>query len=70
MCKPMVDHPTNNLSYSLQLLHVTTPSGEFADQKFLGQACANPLSRADRKIAEEQPSTTIGLGIVKVRESR
>ena len=70
VCQPTVDHPTNNLSYLAALLHVTTPSGEFADQKFLGQTCANPLSRADRKIAEEQPSTTIGLGIVKVRKSR
>lgn len=52
------------------LLHVTTPSGELADQKLLGQACANPLSRADCKIAEDQPGTTIGLRIIKVRESR
>ena len=52
------------------ILHVTTPSGELANQKLLGQGCADPLSRADRKIAEDQPNTTIGLGIVKVCESR
>ena len=33
-------------------LHVTTPSGELADKELLGEACANSLSRADRKISE------------------
>jgi len=43
-----------------------TPSGELAQKQLLGHACANPFSRANRKISEHQSGTTIGLGTVKV----
>ncbi len=36
----------------VRLFHVTTPSGELAQEEFLGEACANPFSRANRKISE------------------
>jgi hypothetical protein len=35
-----------------RLIHVTTPSGELAEKELLGEACANPFSRANRKISE------------------
>jgi hypothetical protein len=44
----------------LRLLQVSTPSGELAEEELLGQACANPFSRANRKISEHQFGTTIG----------
>lgn len=59
------EHTARVLSF-----HMPAPSGELADNEFLGQACANAFRRADRKIAEHQPDTTIGLGVVKVREGR
>ena len=46
----------------VRLFHVTTPSGELAQEEFLGEACANPFSRANRKISKHQSSTAIGLG--------
>ena len=36
----------------VRLLHVTTPSGEFAEKELLGEVCANPFSRTNRKISE------------------
>jgi hypothetical protein len=36
----------------VRLLHVTTPSGELAQKELLSEACANPFSRANRKISE------------------
>ena len=51
------------------LLHVPAPSGELAEEEFLGEACANTFSRANGKISEDQPDTTIGFGIVKVSEA-
>ena len=51
------------------LLHVTTSSGELAEEEFLGHVCANSFSDADREISEHQPGTTIGSGIVKVCEA-
>jgi len=33
-------------------LHVTTPPGELAQKKLLGEACANPFTRANRKTSE------------------
>jgi hypothetical protein len=36
-----------------RLLHVTTPSGELSQKELLGQACANPFSRANRKVSED-----------------
>ncbi len=51
------------------LLHVTTSSGELAQKELLGHVCANSFRDADREISEHQPSTTIGSGIVKVRET-
>jgi len=53
-----------------RLLHVTTPSGELAQKELLSEGCANSFSRANRKISEHESGTTIGLGIVKVCESR
>ena len=47
---------------------VAPSSGESAEKELLDQAGANPFSRSDRKISEDQPDTTIGSGIVKVRE--
>ena len=51
------------------LLHVTASPGELAEEELLGHACANSFSDADREISEHQPDTTIGSGIVKVREA-
>jgi hypothetical protein len=36
----------------VRLLHVTTASGERAQKEVLGEACANPFSRANRKVSE------------------
>jgi hypothetical protein len=46
----------------VRLLHVTTPSGELAKKKLLGEACANSFSRANRKISKHQSGTTTGMG--------
>jgi hypothetical protein len=46
----------------VRLLHVITFSGELAEKKFLGEACANPFSPANRKISEHGSDTTIGWG--------
>jgi hypothetical protein len=43
--------PGWRVSVIVRLLHVTTPSGELA-QKELLEACANPFSRANRKLSE------------------
>jgi len=51
------------------LLHVTTSPGELTEKELLGQVCANSFRDADREISEHQPGTTIGSGIVKVRET-
>ena len=51
------------------LLHVAASSGELAEKKLLGQACANSFRDADCEISEHQPDTTIGFGIVKVSEA-
>jgi hypothetical protein len=40
-------------SVIVRLLHVTTPSGELSQNELLGQACANPFSRANRKVSED-----------------
>ena len=48
------------------LLHVTTSSGELAEEELLGHVCANSFRDADRESSEHQSSTTIGSGIVKV----
>lgn len=53
----------------LALLHVTTSSGELAEEELLGDVCANSFRDADREVSEHQPSTTIGSGIVKVCEA-
>ena len=52
------------------LVDMPVPSGELGQKEFLGEACANAFSRADGKISEDQAGTTIGLGVVKVGESR
>lgn len=51
------------------LLHVTTSSGELAEEELLCHVCADSFGDADREISEHQASTTIGSGIVKVRET-
>ena len=51
------------------LLHVATPTGELAEQELLSQAGTDPFGNADREISKHQPGTTIGSGIVKVREA-
>ena len=51
------------------LLHVTTSSGELAEEELLGHVCANSFRDTDCEISEHQPSTTIGSRIVKVRET-
>ena len=61
---------TEGLLLVVPLLHVPAPSGELAEEEFLGEACANAFSRANREISKHQPDTTIGTRVVKVRERR
>ena len=51
------------------LLHVPTSPGELAEEELLGHVCADSFRDADREISEHQPGTTIGCGVVKVRET-
>src|ERR1700739_5020330 len=51
------------------LLHVTTSSGDLAEEELLGHVCTDSFRNANREISEHQPSTAIGSGIVKVRET-
>ena len=53
----------------LVAFEVTTSSGELAEEELLGHICANSFRDADREVSEDQPSTTIGSGIVKVCET-
>jgi hypothetical protein len=69
VCGGSIHHVwTEGLLLVVPLLHVPAPSGELAEEEFLGQARANAFSRADGKISEDQAGTTIGLGVVKVGE--
>jgi hypothetical protein len=52
------------------LVDMPVPSGELGEKEFLGEARANALSCADRKVSEHQSNSTIGLGVVKVGEGR
>ena len=60
--------PGNGEFLLLAAFDVAASSSESAEKELLGQACANPFGGADRKISEDHPGTTIGSGIVKVRE--
>ena len=66
--QPLIRSGNGELLVLAALLHVVASSGESAEKELLGQACANPFSRSDCKIAKNQPSTTIGSGIIKIRE--
>jgi hypothetical protein len=68
VCGGSIHHVwTEGLLLVVPLLHVPAPSGELAEEEFLGQARANALSCADRKVSEHQSNSTIGLGVVEVR---
>ena len=43
---------TEGLLLVVPLLHVPAPSGELAEEEFLGEACANTFSRANGKISK------------------
>ncbi len=44
------------------LLHVIAPPGEFGEKDLLGQACAHPFSRADRKFPDTSPARRLDMG--------
>jgi hypothetical protein len=68
VCGGSIHHVwTEGLLLVVPLLHVPAPSGELAEEEFLGQARANALGCADRKVSEHQSNSTIGLGVVEVR---
>src|SRR5579864_9216636 len=51
-------------------IYVTTAFCELAHYELLGQTGTNAFRHADREIAEYQSGTTIGFGIIKVRDRR
>lgn len=51
-----------------RLVEVTAPLRELANEEFLRQAGAHPFRRAERKIAEYQAGTAIGLRVIEIGE--